>query len=104
MRTAVLALCLLSAVAAFGQVAGGGTILSNQPQVMRMGSHSEHASAQSLGREQSLLSKSGFAYGKGERPLWEVGTVPTSVPMGDVARTLRKEHESAPKAVVIWEN
>lgn len=104
MKTAVLVLCVFCAVVTWGQAIGGGAVLNNQPQVLRMGGHSEHASAQNLGREQSLLPKTGFAYGKGERPLWEVGTLPTSIPMGDVARMLRKQHDSAPKAVVIWEN
>jgi hypothetical protein len=104
MKTALLAVCLFCATAAVGQTAYGGTVLSSEPQVFRVFSHPEHASQQIMAQEQDLLGRSGYVYARGERPLWEVAPEPNVIPLGDVARLLRKEHAAAKKAEIVWEN
>jgi hypothetical protein len=54
--------------------------------------------------EQSLLTNTGFNYAQGEKPLWEVASLAVPIPLGDTARILRKEHETARKAARVWEN
>jgi hypothetical protein len=104
MKTSLFVLCLFCATAALGQALGGST-LSSQPQVFQVPSHPEHASRQPMAQQRDLLEESGSAYARGERALWEVAPVPhTMLPLGDAARTLRKEHTTAKKADVVWEN
>jgi len=105
MKTTLLTLCvLLCATAALGQAASGVAILSNQPQMVQFQSNSQHASQQSMAPTQDLLGRFAYVYARGERPLWEVAPVSQAVPLGDVARMLRKEHATAKKADVVWEN
>ncbi len=105
MKTTLLFLfCLLGAVTALGQAVAGGSALSSTPHVPQFYSRAEHASRQDLARGQSLLPHPGFAWGKGERPLWEVASPAREIPMGDVARALRKQHAEAKKAVRVWED
>jgi len=106
MKTTLLlfALCLLGASAAFGQAAVGGAYLSNQPVVIEFPDHPQHAMQQSLSREQSVLESSIPVSAQGQRPLWEVAPVARVTPLGDIARMLKKEHEGAKKASIVWEN
>jgi hypothetical protein len=106
MKTTVLALCFLCALAAFGQSAANGVYgsLSSQPVVIEFPSHVEHASPQPMAPQQSLLISSAYIHARGERPLWEVAPATYSLPLGDAARLLRKEHAAAKKAKIIWEN
>ena len=48
--------------------------------------------------EQNLLENASYSYARGERPLWEVQPLAHQVPLGDIARALKKEHETAKKA------
>ena len=92
------------AVAGASAQAGGGT-LSNQPQILNIPSHPEHATVQALLPEQSLLQGSTVTAAKGELPLWDTPQKVTYVmPLGDVARFYRREHEVAKKAVLVKEN
>ena len=106
MKTLCFALCLLLTAAAFGQSAGS---ISNQPQVREIPSHTLHAAAQPMGREVSLLVGSRNVSAQGEKPLWEaVGStetprVPDAMPLGDVARLLRRQHATAQKATIVFE-
>jgi hypothetical protein len=100
MKTALFMLCLLFGTAAFGQSAVGSA-LSSQVQVLEFPSHAEHATQQSLAQEQSLLEHSNYFLAQGEIPLWELMPLPQTVPLGDVARALRKEHATAKKADVV---
>ncbi len=106
MKTLLFALCLLLTAAAFGQSAGS---LNNQPQVREIPSHTLHAAPQPMGREVSLLVGSRNVSAQGEKPLWEaVGStetlrVPDAMPLGDVARLLRRQHATAQKATIVFE-
>ena len=102
MKTALFALLLLCASAAFGQATSS---LSAEPQPIQMNSHVQHASQRPLQSEQSLLiSSEGDTSARGERPLWEAGAKPPAeIPLGDIARLLRNEHVTAKKAVKVLE-
>ena len=103
MKTVITALCfLLFATAAFAQV--GGSALSNEPQILRLPSHPQHASTVAMAPEQTLLISSGYVMATGERPLWEFAVLKPVVPLGDTARLLRQEHATAKKATKVWEN
>lgn len=104
MKTTLLLLCVLCTAAAFGQAGLGTAALSNEPVVIQMITHPGHAAPQPMALEQSLLVRSGPVSAKGERPLWEVAPAANTVPLGDVARMLRKEHAVAKKATAVWEN
>jgi hypothetical protein len=59
-----------------------------------------------MAQEQSLLGGAGtVTIGHGELPLWEVAPKePPAIPLGDTARLLRKQHETAKKAQFVFEN
>jgi hypothetical protein len=99
MKTAVLGFCFLCATGAFGQSVGSAIMSS----VIQMTSHAEQASQHAMAPEQSLMEHSGFSYAQGERPLWEVQPLSQArpVPLGDIARMLRKEHETCKKADIV---
>jgi hypothetical protein len=95
MKITIFALCFMCATAAFGQMSA----VSNEAQPLAMVDHPRFASQQPLRTEMNLLGPSGFTYDKGERPLWEFPSAKINiVPLGDIARDLRKEHLTAKKA------
>jgi hypothetical protein len=96
MKTTLFVLCLLCATAAFGQSVGG--VMSAEPQVFHPPDHALRAYQQALAPEQNLLEGANYTYAQGERPLWEVQPAARVVPLGDIARMLKKEHETAKKA------
>ncbi len=102
MKTTLVVLFLFFAVAAFGQTAA---VLPSQPQMVVVPEHVMHAAQHDLAKEQSLVggSPDNYAYGQGERPLWEFGPVSEPVPLGDVARAYRKEKVTLRKAEVVLE-
>src|SRR6478736_9395983 len=97
MKLTLLAIVVLSSVAAFGQAGA----LSNQPMVLEVPDHPQHASYTPLACEHPLVGGGSetYTYAQGERPLWEFGPMlPPPTPLGDVARTVRKEKLAAKKA------
>lgn len=104
MKTSLFVLCFLYAATAFGQSAVGGSALSAQTSVLEFPSHVETASQHAMGSEQNLLENAGYTWAQGERPLWEVSPASHATPLGDSARTLRKEHTAIKKAEVVWSN
>jgi hypothetical protein len=103
MRTALFLFCLFGATAAFGQAAAGGA-LSAETSPLEFPAHPKQAVRQPMGIDQDLRGQSGVTSAQGTRPLWEVAPKVKVVPLGDVARELRKRHEIAPKSEVTWEN
>jgi len=102
MKTALLALCFLAATAAFGQsVASVGE--APVTSTVQMSTHAERATQHAMAEEQTLLEHSNYDYAQGERPLWEVQGPSTShpVPLGDIARAYRKDHELVKKADIV---
>jgi flagellar basal body L-ring protein FlgH len=99
MKTALFVLCLLAATAALGQSSGSAMMSS----AVQMPNHAERASQQPLAPEQNLLEHSSYLIAQGERPLWEVQQASKSrpVPLGDIARMFRKDHELVKKADIV---
>jgi len=104
MKTTLFVLVLLAAATAFGQAAGGTFVLSSEPQPIKVPSHQQTAAQHPLGNELNLLGTTQYASARGERPLWEVGAKPVEVSLGEVARRLRKEHETVKRAEKCFEN
>lgn len=101
MKTALFAFCFLCATAAFGQSA---SVLSNEVQVLQLSSHPRTANQQPQAIEHNLLERSSYTLAQGERPLWEVAPPSHVTPLGDIARMLKKEHDTAKKAEIVWVN
>ena len=103
MKTTILICMILCAASAFGQT--GVAVLSNQPLILHMPEHPVHAEQHSMARETPLVGggESSMAYAQGERPLWEFGPFSVPVPLGDIARQVRKEKLSAKKAEFVFE-
>lgn len=101
MKATVFAFCFLCTTAALGQSLGAPAMSSTY----QMTGHQQQASAHPMAQEQNLLQGSGSVYiAQGERPLWEVAPPePPAVPLGDIARMLKKEHETAKKAQFVYE-
>jgi hypothetical protein len=94
-------LCFLCATTAFAQNA---PVMTNTSQPMQMTDHPQHASEHAMAQETSLLGASAYGYAKGEVPLAELGSLAYQTPLGDVARSYRKEHAAVPKAAKVSEN
>jgi hypothetical protein len=102
MKKTLLILCLLCTANAFGQI--GASVISSEAQRFEVPSHEQHAFQQSIGEGKSLLITSSNVSGRGMRPLWELAPVKHEVPLGDTARMLKKQHDAAKKADIVWEN
>ena len=100
MKTVLFGLCFLGATVALGQSIGGSVGGAPVSSSIQMPNHAEHASQTALAQEQNLLEHSNFYYAHGEMPLWEVQSLskPSPVPLGDIARMYRKDHELVKKA------
>ena len=104
MKTLFVISFLLATTAAFGQSAAGVATLNNEVQPLQVQTHPQTATAQPLGASHNLLGTSAYSSARGERPLWEVTTAKAEVPLGDIARNLRKEKLYAKKATWVREN
>lgn len=101
MTKSIFTIFFFCATAAFAQT---GTVLMNTPQPYQPPDHPQHASQHSMAEESSLLSLSSYSYGKGEVPLADLASPIYEIPLGDLARTAKKEHASLPKAVKVFED
>jgi hypothetical protein len=104
MKTLLLAVCLLGASAAFGQGSFGGSALSNEATPFVMAEHPREAARQRMTVGTDLREDSQITSAQGERPLWEVAPKHKEIPLGDIARDLKKQHDAVKKTDVIWEN
>jgi hypothetical protein len=91
--------CLACVTGAFGQAA-----TATMGSTFVVPDHPTHASPAPLAQAQSLFTGSGVTTAQGELPLWEVAPKHKEIPLGDAARQEKKEHASAKKARVVWEN
>jgi len=101
MKKILLVLCLLSTSAAFGQYFANH--VDAQPQVYRAPDHPSHAAYAPLAQGQGIVGGGGMTYGQGDRPASDFPQAAT-VPLGDTARELKKQHALVKKARVVWEN
>jgi hypothetical protein len=104
MKITLFLFCLFCATAAFGQAVYGGSALNAEPQMLNFPTHPARALQQPMGQQENILESSAIVSAHGERPLWEVAPKKQEVPLGDVARMFRKEHATAKKAVIVWDN
>ncbi len=104
MKKILFAICFFGATAAFGQSGSNAAQVSNEPVITQFTSHTQFASQQPMGLEKSLFETSSFTAARGERPLWEFPTASMTTPLGDSARALKKEHQEAKKADIVWSN
>ena len=105
MKIAVLILCFFCTTLAFGQVAPlAASAINADVQPLQFYTHVGHASHKAMAAEESLLQPSAYLSAHGERPLWEVAKLPNPIPLGDIARALRQEHEEVRKSEVVWVN
>jgi hypothetical protein len=103
MKTAIFVLCFFGATVALGQSVGSSYGVAPVSSSVQMPSHGERASQTPMAQEQNLLEHSNYDYAQGERPLWEVQSLSKSltVPLGDIARMFRKDHELVKKADIV---
>lgn len=100
MKTTLFAILFACATAAWGQSYAPAMTSS-----LSLPGHPERAEHAPMAREQNLWgSESPYTYAKGELPLSEFARASATVPLGDVARTYRKEHATSKKAVIVWAN
>ena len=104
MKFVGVGVALLWASMAWGQAIAGGAALNAQPQVIQFYSHSQHASQLGMAIEQRVMERSSAVVEHGTKPLWEVAHLSETVPLGDIARELRQQHEADKKAVRVWTN
>lgn len=104
MKLLAVAVGLLWASTAWGQAVVGGGALSAEPQVIQFYSHAQHASQLGMAIEQRVMERSSAVVEHGTKPLWEVGHLSETVPLGDIARELRQQHQPDKKAVRVWTN
>jgi hypothetical protein len=99
MKTTLFAMLIICATGAMGQSFGAAVI--SEPY--QFSEHPAFAERQPMAREQNLRgAESPYTYGKGEIPLRDVVIPSAQIPLGDVARRLKSEHEAAKKADIIW--
>ncbi len=105
MKTATMVAIMFCTTVALGQTIGGTVGGPTMSRPYEMITHEQHASFSSMGREQSLFDRgSSVDVAQGEIPLAEVPLAPHhEIPLGDVARALRKQHETAKKASFVFE-
>lgn len=96
-------LCLGGAAVASAQNIGS-SIGSGRPQMIVIQDDAQHASQVPMAMEHDLREQGGSSWAQGERPLWEVMPEVPRIPLGDVAREFKKEHEAVRKAPFVWVN
>jgi len=100
----LVVLCGFSAAGAVAQI-GGAVSSAPTTSPFTVTGHMQRATQTALATTQNLIGHFSTISAKGETPLWEL--MPPSAPetpLGDVARELRKQHEAAKKAPVVWVN
>jgi hypothetical protein len=75
----------------------------NSASITMLGSP-KRAEQVALAPAQDLREHSTITSAQGEKPLWELMPEPQFVSLGEIARQIRKEHETAKKAVRVWKN
>ena len=99
MKTTLFAMLVICATGAMAQ--GYGAAVMSTPY--QFPEHPEYAERHLMATEQNLRGKeSPYTFEKGEIPLKDVVIPSTHIPLGDVARRVRLEHETAKKADIVW--
>ncbi len=102
MKITFLMLLLFCTAAALGQV--GGAVLPNQPQILQLPDHPQHAELHDMAPERPIVGGGAYTVEHGERPLWDFGLMSVDpLPLGDVARAYRKQRLAGKKAEIVLE-
>jgi hypothetical protein len=104
LKIILLTVCILSTAVAFGQAAAGTNAISSQPVVYRGPTHPQQASSKPMAQQQTLLGQGGYTSATGERPLWEFAPAPHYTPLGDLARSAKKDREPGQHSSTVWED
>ena len=102
MKKTILALCLLSATAAFAQ-SYGTSYISSEAHSYQFSSHPAQATYTALSSGQSVVGGSSYTSAQGERPLSEFAQA-DSVSLGTIARELKKQRAELKKSRKVWVN
>jgi hypothetical protein len=104
MKTVLFMFSMFCATGALAQTGSGVAVLNGDVQRFDMISHPSRANISALAQEQSLISSSTPTIERGERPLWELGTIKEEMSLGEAARLQRQQHANDKKAPVVWHN
>ena len=103
MKKTLFVLCLLSSTAAFAQYYSSGGSRSSDPVVIQSPSHPSHASYAPMSPETSILAATSYTSAQGERRASDFPQA-ESVPLGTVAREMKKQRAQLKRSRVIWIN
>jgi hypothetical protein len=103
MKKILFVFCLLSTVAAFGQLSIGAGSLNNQAQSYQFQTHPSHADYGSMSEERSVLPSTTFWSAQGERRPSDFAQ-PEALPLGTIARELKRQRGELKKSRVVWIN
>lgn len=87
--------------AAFAQYGAG--YINSQPQIYHAPDHPSHAGYAPMSAEVSIYPGTSYTSAQGDRPASDFPQA-ASASLGDIARELKKKHESARKAPIVWIN
>jgi hypothetical protein len=103
MKKILFVFCLLSTAAAFGQYGVSLGSQNNQAQSYQFQTHPSHADYAPMSAERSVLPSTTFLTAQGERRPSDFAQ-PESLPLGTIARELKKQHDELKKSRVVWIN
>jgi len=98
----VLSLLILT-TAAFAQYGPAVGYRSADPQILTVPEHPAHAGFATIQTGTSLYPGTSYTSAQGDRPPSDFPQA-ASVPLGDIARALKKEHALAKKSTTVWVN
>jgi hypothetical protein len=101
MKKVLFVFCLLSTAAVFGQYVSSSQ--NNQAQSYQFQTHPSHADYAPMSAERSVLPSTTFLTAQGERRPSDFAQ-PESLPLGTIARELKKQHDELKKSRVVWIN
>jgi hypothetical protein len=103
MKKILFVFFLLSTAAAFGQYSLGSGAANNQAQSYQFQNHPSHADYAPLSAERSVLPSTTFYSAQGERRASDFAQ-PEAMPLGTIARELKRQHAELKKSRVVWVN
>jgi hypothetical protein len=103
MKKTLFVFCLLSTAAAFGQYGLGAGVMNNQAQSYQFQTSPRHASYAPMSEEKSVLPSTTFFSAQGDRRPSDFAQ-PEAMPLGTIARELKRQHAELKKSRVVWIN
>jgi hypothetical protein len=103
MKKILFVFCLLSTAAAFGQYGLSIGSQNSQAQSYQFQNHPSHADYAPMSTERSVLPSTTFLSAQGERRASDFAQ-PDEMPLGTVARELKRQRADLRKSRVVWIN